>query len=155
MASARNIVELGPGDGVFTRKILERKHHGAHFLALEKKPEFVRVLQKQFPEARIVEGCATKLHAHLEAHAMHEVESLVSGLPWAIFPASLQDTILDQVHAVLCPSGTFATFAYFGPHWIGGGKAFRNRLKMRFRHVCTSPVEVLNFPPAFVYIARK
>lgn len=153
--SAENIVEIGPGSGVFTREILERKSKNAHFLALEKNPEFIPLLQNQFPETEIVEGCATRLDTYLKSHSMPEIQSMVSGLPWAIFPSSIQNTILDQIYASLSPLGIFTTFAYFGPHWVGRGRAFRQRLKSRFNNVSTTPIEMWNLPPAFVYIARK
>jgi len=152
---AHTILELGPGDGIFTRYILKAKSSDARFLALEKNPAFAKDLQHRFPSTKIVEGCATELTTLLKNHGMHSVETIVSGLPWAIFPKDLQDTILEQVYTVLSPGGTFATFAYFGPHWLGGGRVFRRSLKNRFPSLATSPVEVLNFPPAFVYVGKK
>jgi len=152
---ARSIVELGPGEGSFTGHILKSKRTDAAFLALEKNEAFARFLKSRYPHARVVEGCATQLGRHADEHAMDEVDRVVSGLPWAIFPGELQQQILLQIHATLRPGGVFTTFAYYGPHLLPAGRAFRNRLESLFSSVETSRVEVRNFPPAFVYRALR
>jgi len=153
--NASRILELGPGTGIFTGHILEVKKTDAHFVALERNPNFATDLQAKFPNARIVEGCATELVAHAATHEFHEADSIVSGLPWTIFDAKLQRSILGGIHDVLGKGGTFATFAYFGSHWMPGGQNFKRLLRSVFPNTQTSPVVVRNFPPAFVYYCRK
>ncbi|MEO6053288.1 MAG: rRNA adenine N-6-methyltransferase family protein [Chthoniobacterales bacterium] len=153
--NAQSIVELGPGNGVFTRHIMKAKPEGARFIALEKNEVFARILREHAPDMPIIEGCATQLTDHVRDHGLGPLQSIVSGLPWAVFPEELQSSILKQVGASLCPTGVFATFAYFGPHWLPNGQAFRRRLKAMFSDVRTSRIELRNLPPAFVYIARK
>ncbi|HEY8903346.1 MAG TPA: rRNA adenine N-6-methyltransferase family protein [Chthoniobacterales bacterium] len=153
--NASRILELGPGTGSFTRRILEVKPGDAHFVALERNPSFATELRSRFPDTRIVQGCATELQAHAAEHEFHEAESIVSGLPWAIFKPELQRTILGGVRDVLGRSGVFATFAYFGPHWLPAGRHFRELLRSIFPDTRTSQVVVRNLPPAFVYYCRK
>ena len=152
---ASRILEIGPGTGVFTEHILETKKNDAHFVAIERNPNFATDLKSRFPDARIVEGCATELRTHAEEHAFHEADSIVSGLPWTIFDPKLQRTILGGIHDVLGKGGTFATFAYFGTHWLPGGQNFRALLRSVFPDTRTSSVVIRNFPPAFVYYCRK
>jgi len=152
---ASRILELGPGTGVFTERILATKKDGAHFVALERNPNFATDLRAKFPETRIVEGCATELLSHAAEHEFHEADSIVSGLPWTIFDSKLQRTILGGIRDVLGQGGTFATFAYFGPHWLPGGQNFRALLRSVFPETRMSPVVIRNFPPAFVYYCRK
>lgn len=152
---ARRILEIGPGTGVFTEQILARKKDDAHFVALERNPNFASNLRSKFPETRIVQGCATELTAHAVEHEFHEADSIVSGLPWTIFDPKLQRTILGGIRDVLGAGGTFATFAYFGPHWLPGGQNFRSLLRSVFPNTRTSPIVLRNFPPAFVYYCRK
>lgn len=152
---ASRILELGPGTGVFTAHILRRKRRDAHFVAVERNSNFARQLRSKFPAARIVEGCATTLVEQAAEHEFHAAESIVSGLPWTIFDEKLQRHILGNVRDVLGPGGTFATFAYFGPHWLPGGQRFRSMLRSIFPNTRTSPVVLRNFPPAFVYYCRK
>jgi phospholipid N-methyltransferase len=153
--NAGRILEIGPGTGVFTEHILERKKGDAHFVALERNPNFAADLREKFPAARIVHGCATELPTHALEHEFHEADSIVSGLPWTIFDPKLQRTILGGIRDVLGPGGTFATFAYFGPHWLPGGQHFRDLLRGVFPDTRTSRVVLRNFPPAFVYYCRK
>jgi phospholipid N-methyltransferase len=152
---ASRILELGPGTGVFTERILAAKKDDAHFVALERNPNFATDLRAKFPETRIVEGCATELLSHAAEHEFHEADSIVSGLPWTIFDSKLQRTILGGIRDVLGKGGTFATFAYFGPHWLPGGQNFRSLLRGVFPETRMSPVVIRNFPPAFVYYCRK
>lgn len=155
VAEAARILEIGPGTGVFTRRILDAKQPQAQFLAVERNPNFVTDLQVRFPELNVVSGCASKLRAHASDHAVHDADSIVSGLPWAIFDEHAQRGILGEIRDVLAPGGTFATFAYFGPHWLPGGQSFRKLLRSVFPNTKTSHVVVRNVPPAFVYYCRK
>ncbi len=152
---ASRILEIGPGTGVFTKHILEAKPSDAHFVAIERNPNFAIELKSRFPDTRIVEGCATELRTHAAEHEFHEADSIVSGLPWTIFDSKLQRTILGGIHDVLSKRGTFATFAYFGSHWLPGGQNFRKLLRSVFPDTRTSPVVLRNLPPAFVYYCRK
>ncbi|HEY8901396.1 MAG TPA: rRNA adenine N-6-methyltransferase family protein [Chthoniobacterales bacterium] len=155
VTDAERILEIGPGTGAFTGHILKQKKRDAHFVAIERNPNFATDLKGRFPHARIVEGCATELRDHATAHAFTEADSIVSGLPWTIFDPKLQYTILGGIHDVLGKGGTFATFAYFGSHWMPGGQNFRNLLRSVFPNTRTSNVVLRNLPPAFVYYCRK
>ena len=152
---ASRILEIGPGTGVFTERILARKKNNAHFVAIERNGNFASKLKSRFPGTRIVEGCATELRAHAAEHEFHGADSIVSGLPWTIFEPTLQRSILGGIYDVLGSGGTFATFAYFGTHWLPGGQNFRSLLRGVFPNTRTSPVVIRNFPPAFVYYCRK
>jgi len=151
--SAEFVLEIGPGSGAFTGPILKNLRTEARFLAVEKCPELARTVSKKFPGARIVAGCATDLTAHLKDHG--NPDSIVSGLPWAAFDESLQDAILKEITSSIAGDGIFATFAYFGPHRLKAGRAFREKLDQHFREVGKTPVVLANFPPAFVYFCRK
>jgi len=153
VAAADFVLEIGPGSGAFTGEILRCLRPGARFVAIEKSPDLARSVAGRFPAVRVVAGCATGLSAHLDGQG--PPDSVVSGLPWAAFGGPLQDAILGQITAALHPDGTFATFAYFGPHWMKAGRGFRKKLGSHFREIRRTPVVVANLPPAFVYFCRK
>jgi phosphatidylethanolamine/phosphatidyl-N-methylethanolamine N-methyltransferase len=153
VATADFVLEIGPGNGAFTGEILSSLRPGARFLAIEKSVELARGVAERFPAVRVVAGCATELDSHLDGHG--SPDSVVSGLPWAAFGEPLQESLLRQITAALHPDGTFATFAYFGPHRLKAGRAFREKLGKHFREIRRSPVVLANFPPAFVYFCRK
>ena len=155
LENAAHVLELGPGTGAFTGEILSSLPHGASFSALEIDPELARAMSKKFPRAKVIAGCATRLGEHLATENVAHPDAILSGLPWAAFDDRLQNDILSQIHAVLRNDGVFSTFAYYGPHRLKAGKAFRRKLENAFAQVERSPVVLRNFPPAFIYTCRR
>ncbi len=149
------MLELGPGTGAFTGMILESIPRGGCFTAIERDPDLARTIAKKYPEARIIEGCATRLAKHLADTNIPPPNAIVSGLPWAAFSPNLQTAILEQIHTSLINGGVFSTFAYYGPHRLKSGRLFRKNLERFFSNIERSPVVVLNMPPAFVYTCRR
>ena len=137
------VVELGPGTGAFTAEVLKRISPDARFLAVEKNPTFVRKLEKHFDKIEIIEGNASELVSILHEKGIEEVDTVVSGLPWASFP--------DQ----LSSGGRFVTFAYGGIHLFPKARAFRQRLDKLFQDVERTPIAWRNLPPAFAYHCRR
>lgn len=154
VANASRVVEIGPGTGAFTSEILACLPVESRFYAVERNAAFVRHLRHRFPTAQILEGCATNLSDLLRSNNLEDAESLVSGLPWANFNPALQTQILTSIRSMMSPGAVFTTFAYFGPHWLPTGRKFRAVLHEMFSVVETSPVEIRNFPPAFVYYCK-
>ncbi|MFV0337291.1 MAG: class I SAM-dependent methyltransferase [Chthoniobacterales bacterium] len=153
--NARQVVEVGPGSGAVTQILLKRVSPSANVFLIEQNPVFSEILQKKFPSTNVIAGCASKLLEYLEDASAGPVCSVVSGLPWASLPNNIRLPLLDAIETSLVPRGVFATFAYFGPHWLPKGRVFRKELKKRFVNVSSSRVELLNLPPAFVYRAEK
>jgi phospholipid N-methyltransferase len=149
------VVELGPGTGAFTAEVLKRISPDARFLAVEKNPTFVRKLEKHFDEIEIIEGNASELVSILDEKGIEQVDTVVSGLPWASFPEPLQEEILSGVSRVLSPEGCFVTFAYGGIHLFPKARAFRQRLDNLFQEVVRTRVAWRNLPPAFAYHCRR
>ncbi|GAA4722743.1 rRNA adenine N-6-methyltransferase family protein [Brevibacillus fulvus] len=139
------IVELGPGTGVFTKEILEKKRPATSFFAVERDPQFRRILQARFPPLRIYEE-AGQLSKYLRELDLPAINVIVSGLPFAVFPPELRTAILDEVDKVLAPDGIFITFQY--------SLQMRAELKERFRKVKIG-FTPLNIPPAFIYTCYK
>jgi phospholipid N-methyltransferase len=156
-ARARAIVELGPGTGVFSAAVLAgiRKAGSAtRFLAVERDPEFAAKLAGRLGAEHVVQGDAAVLAELCAARGIGVVDYIVSGLPWAAFPAELQDTLMRQVRTVLAPDGGFATFAYLQGLLLQAGQRFRGQLRDWFAAVEESPTVWWNLPPAFVYYCR-
>ena len=83
------------------------------------------------------------------------VDAIVSGLPWATLPISLQDRVFAAMEVALAPGGLFVTFGYFQSLVLLGAWALRRRLARSFAAVRRSPVVWGNVPPAFAYICRR
>jgi phospholipid N-methyltransferase len=155
LESADTVVELGTGTGVFTRLIAERVKRNALVLAFEIDATLARELQPLLPRVNVVNDSAEHLGRHLRQHGRTAADAILSGLPWANFPAELQKRLLHAVVAGLRPGGRFATFAYVATARLPPGRRFRTLLEESFTRVETTRVVYRNFPPAFVYRCEK
>lgn len=155
LEESSSIVELGPGTGIFTSYILKKKKPDSKFFVVELNKELYEAIKQKFPDVKIYNKNAVNLKALAAKEGMDGVDAIICGLPWAAFPGSLQDELLNAIVDVLKPGGCFTTFAYLQGLLLPAGKRFRKTLKKHFTSVKTSRTEWKNFPPAFVYRCRK
>lgn len=148
---ASAIVEFGPGTGAFTREIVAQARPSAPFLAIERNPTLARILQQELPTVRVFEDSVENLDAILQGQGLHQVDCILSGLPWAAFDEDLQDRLLKVAWRSLAPDGRFVTFAYLQGLLLPAGQRFARKIRGRFRQVTRSRVVWKNLPPAFVY----
>jgi phospholipid N-methyltransferase len=146
--STGNVLELGPGTGVFTRMLVERGVPEARLTLLENDPRFAGLLRERFPVARIISGCATALEGMpVEDDGFGAV---VSGLPLLSMKPLTVQRILNGVFRHLQAEKAVYQFTY--------------------RPVCPVPAEVMrnldlesamtgfslrNLPPAWVFALRR
>lgn len=152
---AAAIAELGPGTGVFTREIISHIGGTTRFFAVELDPVIYGELRKKMPEATIYNDNAEHLDEICREHGIDALDAVISGLPWAVFPAEVQENILRAVLESLKPGGRFSTFAYVQGLALPAGRRFRKMLEKHFGSVTLSPVVWNNFPPAVVYRCGK
>lgn len=149
------IAEYGPGTGVFTRRVLESLSPDQTFFAIEVNEDFVKELRKRFPALHLHLGCASGVGDCCRAEGVDRVDCVISGLPWAIFPDSLQHKILGAMMEVMPAGGTFVTFAYLQGLVMPAGRNFKKNLRKYFSHVGNSGVIWKNLPPAIIYKCVK
>lgn len=159
LASARAVIEAGPGTGAFTAEILPRLGAGARFLAIEINPRMAEAWRARFPGRALHTGSITDAVAICAAEGItspgaapgeSSVDCVISGLPWAAFPEPLQRQGLDAVRRVLRPGGAFVTFAYHVGAWLPAGRRFARLLPGCFSRVERTGSVLFNLPPAFV-----
>lgn len=151
------IVEYGPGTGVVTRHILKKIEEvgkGTRYFAIELNSKLVKQLRKEFPGVQIYEDSVENVKHICEQEGIEQVDAVVSGLPWAIFPKELQDKLMDATLSILKPGGQFVTFTYIHAASLPAGKRFRFWLNTNFQSVDLSKVIWMNLPPAFVYYCQ-
>ncbi len=148
---ASKIVELGAGTGAITRAIMKSKAPAAKVFALERNPSFASVLEKEFPELRVICHCVSHLREDAYALGFERADAIISALPWTIFSDDMQRHALEAASELLAPSGIFTTVACAGLNLAAPGRRFRKLLGGTFRDVRASPVIWSNLPPAFVY----
>ena len=142
---ARFIVEYGPGTGVFTQLMLEKRTPGTVLMLIERDAEFFNFLKNKFAGAAdllIINDSADQIGKHLKEHALKLPDYIVSGLPFASLPQEVSENILAQTKRYLHPEGKFITFQYTLRKKQFIGQYFgRIRLRREFR----------NLPPAYVF----
>jgi len=150
------VVEFGPGTGVFTEMIEQKRKPSAYFCALEVNESFVEATRTRCPSVDVIHDSAQNLLVHLSKKGFDACDVIVSGLPWTRFPDPLQDSILEATHNALRPGGKFVTFAYSSSPLVPNGrKFFKGKLNATFHSVSKSDIVWNNFPPAVVFVATK
>jgi phospholipid N-methyltransferase len=149
------VVEYGPGTGSFTRVLQERMPAGVEYLGIEFDPEFHRNLVRRFPGMRFHHGSAEETHHILASHGLGAARLVISGLPFANMPPTLQERILEATREALHHDGTFRTFSYLFASINPRTKHFRRKVKEHFHEHHHTKTVVRNFPPARVLTYSK
>lgn len=150
LSEARTVIELGPGTGSLTRAILPLLRPDAKFVAVERNPVLAEGWRRRFPGQLVLDGSVENLRSLCASVGVHEVDCIVSGLPWASFPDWLQEKALDEITGILRPGGQMSTFGYHLGLMMASGQRFHKLLPKRFERVEHLPWEWRNLPPAFV-----
>ena len=152
LSNAKTVVELGPGTGVFTEKILERISDDTLFFAVEINPFFVKETKKRCPNAIVYEDSGLNMRKYLKKHGVDGCDCIISGLPWSCFEEELQENMLQAVVDALNPRGEFLASGYLpGALFSPVGKKFRNMLHDKFDKVSISKILWKNIPPYLAF----
>ena len=151
--NAKNIVEIGPGYGVFTKKILNKRADDSIFFALEINPSIANKLVSKITDVEVEVDSAENLLSIMKRRKVDYLDVVISGLPWSVFTQKEQDRLLDTIYMSLKDGGYFATFAYALP--TPQAKIFKKKLFDKFKEVEVSKIIWGNVPPAFVYYCKK
>lgn len=143
-AQASCIVEYGPGTGVFTEVLMQRRRPGTTLVLIEVNRRFCRLLQQRFAGhagVHILHGSADKTAEYLRPLGITQVDYVVCGLPFSSLPRRLGWRILAHTQRLLQPGGRLVLFQY----------SLRNtRLFERFFRLREQQHVLLNLPPAYV-----
>lgn len=147
LASARTIVELGPGTGGTTRAILRAMGPQARLLTIEINPRF-HALTKRIDDRRLIAylGSAADLQKALDAHGLPPPDVVISGIPFSTMGRELGSRVMDAVCAALASGGRFVAYQ-FKPEVANFARSFFGSGRMEF--------ELLNVPPMRVYRWQK
>jgi phosphatidylethanolamine/phosphatidyl-N-methylethanolamine N-methyltransferase len=142
------IIELGPGTGIFTEKIIQKLDSTTQLIVLELNKEFYKELKENIslPNVHIKEASADKIGEIMLELGFKKADIIISSLPLANFSVKLRNSILEVVKESLNDNGSFIQFQY-------SLNAYKS-LKKLFPTVKLD-YTALNFPPAFVYICSK
>jgi len=105
----KTIVELGPGNGTFTKEILSQCKPGTLVILIELEESYIALLEKKFGnKIQVVHDSAHRIHAVLESFGLTKTDLIVSSLPF------LPNPIREQVNnAILWETSQGAAFRFF------------------------------------------
>lgn len=108
------ILEVGPGTGAVTRRIVSLLRPGDVLDLVELNPEFVAVLNRKFStDFAAAADQSTVYERSLEVHESDApYDYVVSGLPLNNFPPDLVERIFEAYFRLLAPTGTLSYFEY-------------------------------------------
>jgi phosphatidylethanolamine/phosphatidyl-N-methylethanolamine N-methyltransferase len=142
-AECHRILELGPGTGIVTEKLLACGLPEQNLVAVEKSERLAGFLRKRFPQARIVSGDALALDQILDGQKFGAV---FSSLPLKVFSTDQVKRLSDQIHAALLPGAHWVQYSY----QLINGHAPTNAF-----HPVDSHIVWQNLPPAKVSVYRR
>ncbi|MGC9260500.1 MAG: class I SAM-dependent methyltransferase [Phycisphaerae bacterium] len=150
-SAAHCIVELGAGTGPITSEIIKRLREPTRFVALERDPDFVTVLQQRFPQqpnVRILQGDVGRLDIILSDHgiAPQSVDCFVSGLGTPSLPAAVRQRMFAAVRTYLHPDGFFSNITEVPFYYLRFYKSIFEQVSFQF--------VTRNVPPGGVYHCR-
>jgi phosphatidylethanolamine/phosphatidyl-N-methylethanolamine N-methyltransferase len=105
------VIELGPGTGVFTYKLLKRGVRQQDLTLIEYGSDFTRLLELRFPGARVLWMDAGRL-ANSDLFEGAPVGAVISGLPLLNMSTRKVINILGGAFSYLKPGGAFYQFTY-------------------------------------------
>jgi phosphatidylethanolamine/phosphatidyl-N-methylethanolamine N-methyltransferase len=165
----RRILEVGPGTGAVTGRIVGAMGGADALDMVELNATFVERLETRFrnePAFRAVAERARVLHCRVEELPSDQrYDVVVSGLPLNNFSPAEVEHILGILTGLLAPGGTLSFFEYIAmrpARAMVSGRAQRARLRgvgraMRAvldRHEVRRDAVWLNVPPAWVHHVR-
>ena len=147
LVDAKVVVELGAGDGVITKHILDQMGPDTKLFAFEVLPQMCEHLRKIDDDRLIVvEDSAEHLGDYLQQHGFEQADGIISAIPFVALPTELGFRIVRECRRVLKNGG-----AYVQIHYSLLAKKIYDEV---FGNVNVSFVP-LNIPPAFILVSQK
>lgn len=110
---ARTVVELGPGEGCHSRRILRKLRSDAKLLLVELDSHFADHLRNQFADddrVVVIEGNALHLEELLAQQEVEHPDYIVSGIPFTIMERGLRDALIASIAGVMGAKSRFITY---------------------------------------------
>lgn len=146
-SKATRIIELGPGNGRITDDLLHHMRKDAMLYAFEVNKAFCQDLEKlNDKRLKVFNESAAHIKDFISDDPHHGITYIVSSIPFGILPETECDKIMKSIHEVSDKETIFIQYSYSIIQYRRYKKYFPH-LKVQF--------ELINIPPAFVFIGRQ
>jgi phospholipid N-methyltransferase len=139
------VIELGPGTGAFTQRLIERGVPEDRLALIEYGPKFAKLLAERYSQAQVLRMDATRLK-RVELFAEEKAGAVVSGIPLLSMSARQMIAILGGAFHHLRPDGAFYQFTYSPLCPVP--RAILERLSLKATRIGRA---LVNVPPAGIY----
>lgn len=153
---AKVVIELGAGTGAVTREILSRLAPGATFIAVEYSPLLAADFRRRFPGVTLFEADAAELPNICKKAGIEpgQVDAIVSGLPWMLFPEVQRAQMMRTIASMLRPSGVLSLLSQRAAG-LPGVAGFRALMRSVFASAEVYKSVWGALPPSFIYRCVK
>lgn len=142
------LVEYGPGNGVFTKYLLDHMSSGSRLVLIEANNDFVSHLKKTFtdPRVEIHNILAGDVEDVLKPEDIGNVDYVLSGIPFSFLKPDRKREVLQATKSILKSDGKFLAYQTSGH--------LKKPVMEVFGNYETEFV-ALNIPPYFIYDVKK
>lgn len=142
------LVEYGPGNGVFSKYLLDNMTLGSRLILIESNKDFVEHLKEIFndPRVEVHNVLAGDVETILKAEDIGNVDYVLSGIPFSFLKKDRKKIVLDATKRILKEGGHFLAYQTSGHLKKPVQEVFGN-LETDF--------EPLNIPPYLIYKVVK
>lgn len=142
------IVEYGPGDGVFSRYLLNNMTPGSRLIMIEANKDFARHLKETINDSRAVvhNVLAGDVLEVLDKEDIGNVDYVLSGIPFSFLKPVRKMKVLESTKTLLRDGGKFLAYQTSGH--------LKKPLMRVFGNLETER-EILNIPPYLIYEVKK
>ncbi len=146
-SQSKYVVELGAGDGVITRYILDQMSPDGILIAFEINEKLYKALSEiNDPRLIAVKESAEKMEEFLALHDIDSVDAIVSALPFIVMDKHVTDQILASSNKHLREGGKYIQLNY--------AKKLVKKYKSVFGNIEIDKI-MKNLPPAYVFTCIK
>lgn len=142
------LVEYGPGDGVFTKFLLDKMSPGSRLILIEANENFAQHLKETIDDSRVTVHniLAGDVESVISEQDMGNVDYVLSGIPFSFLDKERKRVVLRSTKTILKEGGKFLAYQTSG------------HLKKPVMEVFGNydiEMEMLNIPPYLIYDVIK
>jgi len=138
------VIELGAGNGNFTKAVLKKLNKSQKLLSFETNKKLFTCLENMNNRRlTAINDKAENMETYLKQYKLGKADYILSELPLNAWDKKTAINIIETAKRNLAPGGKYIQFTYLPKNHLLFKKYFKN---IKIKYV------LLNIPPAFVYI---